>query len=138
MNYLLTFNKNEFIHFVNVFFWICNRSSCRAFIRPCSNLSTSSRCVILLWIAGPPLNLSIRLGGYSLYTGVFCVPWDAARWLAPGSYCAPKNKNWNKYHKYTTCQPLKKFTSYYNIIISKLSFYVNIYLPKNLWNTQLE
>lgn len=43
---MLTFCKNEFIHLVKVFFCICSLSSWRALMRPCSNLSTSSLCVI--------------------------------------------------------------------------------------------
>lgn len=43
----LTLIKNEFIHLVKVFFWMWSRSSCRTLMRPCSNLSTSSRCDIV-------------------------------------------------------------------------------------------
>lgn len=53
----LTFCRKEFIHFVNVFFCMCNRSSCRARIRPCSNFNTSSRWVIS---SGGPSKLTPR------------------------------------------------------------------------------
>lgn len=42
-----TLTKNEFIHFVNVFFWICKRSSCSVLIRSFSNFAMPSRCVML-------------------------------------------------------------------------------------------
>jgi len=41
-----TFSKKEFIHFVKVFFCMASRSSCSALMRPCSNLITSSLCVM--------------------------------------------------------------------------------------------
>ena len=62
---LLTLIRNEFIHLVKVFFWMCSRSSCRTLMRPCSNLSTSSRCDIFSdsWPNQSPSNrfLSIYL-----------------------------------------------------------------------------
>lgn len=44
---LPTLTKNEFIHFVKVFFWMCKRSSCSVLMRSFSNLAMPSRCVML-------------------------------------------------------------------------------------------
>lgn len=41
-----TFARNEFIHFVKVFFWMCKRSSCSVLMRSFSNLCMPSRCVM--------------------------------------------------------------------------------------------
>lgn len=46
-NSLHTLIRNEFIHFVNVFFWMCKRSSCSVLIRSFSNLMMPSRWVML-------------------------------------------------------------------------------------------
>ena len=43
-----TLVRKEFIHFVNVFFCMWSRSSCKTLMRPCSNLSTSSRCDMVI------------------------------------------------------------------------------------------
>lgn len=46
MEALFTLSRKEFIHFVKVFFCMASRSSCSALMRPCSNLMTSSLCVM--------------------------------------------------------------------------------------------
>lgn len=70
----ITFDKNEFIHFVKVFFWMCKRSSCSVLIRSFSNLAIPSRCVMFV-------------------RPCVCVEYP------PGSYCDPateerKTINW--------------------------------------------
>lgn len=45
---VFTLVKKEFIHLVKVFFWMWSRSSCNTLMRPCSNLSTSSRCDMVI------------------------------------------------------------------------------------------
>lgn len=107
----ITFSRNEFIHFVNVFFCMCNRSSCNVFIRSFSNFCTPSRVVIF-------------------ERNCICDEYP------PGSYCGPiktQKKNNNKHMKIgiiTNKKMLQVATVCYSLFIGSGRF-VNILETKN-------